>query len=242
MGYAADRHTRALEQQLASVLRWETLWQDTPESFRIPPSHSARFMLYRLRNDLSYCSQETRTCAKYRIDEILGLQRLDSRECCGAQSDEEALMAFVGLDPAKIRHPGDPPPSLNDDMVRNPSQSLGVLWDATLPLEDRDKIVAEYKRARPPALGGLKRYLAELPPEAGFRSITIACFEPTDPAVYCYGVHSERGPVVFTLYWDIEREGWFVASSTEGTESLATIEKLRSVIESIRCATIHFKK
>ena len=111
-----------------------------------------------------------------------------------------------------------------------------------IQLDDRDTIVREYKHLRPPALRGLERYLrATKPPETGYDSITIACFEPTDPLVFFYGVRPKKGPIVFMMLWDKEREEWREAGLVERPDERGEIEELRKVIESVACSTVQFK-
>ena len=237
---AGDRHRS--EQQLAAVVRWEVLWDDLPAGFRTPSDGRADLALGLDSNSLSYCSHKIGVCARYRTDANRNWERDASAKCDGGQSDEQALLFFVG---GSLRQ-GNPEtgsrarPTLGPGGLGGlPSRGSPVIWTATIRLGSRDETVQRYRLMHPQAIEGLKQWIrASAARDAGIGSVTIACFAPSDPMVYYYVDRALKGPVEMAVYWDRERQQWAVASSLERTQGPRRFDETRRLIESIPCATL----
>ena len=145
---------------------------------------------------LYFCSYDFGTCREYRITdnnigELIANQRLDGRGM-----DESALGSFVRTGGEK------------NDRTAAPEWT----WHATLKVGTRIDIINHYKGLHPERLEDLRRWLAQdLKDGRNYRSITIACFTPSDPTVFVYGDRASLGPIVFEVRRDEERR-WSVAT------------------------------
>lgn len=72
-----------------------------------------------------------------------------------------------------------------------------------------------------------------------YKSITIACFAPTDDYVFVYGQRKTLGPIVMSLFNDIEL-GWTVAAFSDRPEEAKHIAAMRDRIQKIECGRITF--
>jgi hypothetical protein len=84
-----------LEQQLAAVLRWEVLWNNTPTGWTGLTNRPAKLAIQAATNSLSYCSHDLGVCGSYRISSSRNWQRELIGKCEGDQSDLDVLQAFV---------------------------------------------------------------------------------------------------------------------------------------------------
>jgi len=239
---ANDRH--ALEQQLAAVIRWEVLWDDSPAGFH-PNDGKAGFALALSSNSLSYCSHDVGACARYRIDPNRNWGRNASTKCDGGQSDEQALLSFLGFGlPQEKLGPGSRPgPTLGPGgLTGHLTPGSPVFWTAAIGLGSRDEIVQQYRQIHPQAIDGLEEWIrASVTREAGIGSITVACFAPTDPMVYYYVDRPTKGSVEMAVYWNSERQQWAVASSLERSQGPQRFEETHRIIDSVPCATLRFE-
>jgi hypothetical protein len=228
-----------------AVLKWEILWDGAPVGFVIPSGEQARFSLDSKPGFLSYCSRDVGVCARYRIDPDRNWERDRSAKCDGAQTDEDALLGFIGEisgKPAVSRGHRQKPTVGRGGLTGAPTPASGITWATTLSVRSRDEIVRQYKQMRPPDLGGLEDWIRTSgTPDSETRSIRIACFAPTDPMVYYYVDRSGREPIEMAAYWDKERQEWVVASSLERSQGSQRFEETRRIIDSIPCATIRLK-
>jgi hypothetical protein len=69
-----------------------------------------------------------------------------------------------------------------------PAPGSGILWTASIALGSRAEITKQYSHLHPTELHDVERWLRNtILPDAGYKTITIACFAPTDPMIYLYG-------------------------------------------------------
>ncbi|MEO8597159.1 MAG: hypothetical protein ABI759_27820 [Candidatus Solibacter sp.] len=236
---ADDANVRRLEQQLAATMRWEILWNDTPRGFQVPQGGSASLAAVVTSNSLAYCSHELGVCARYRNDPHRNWEREASAKCDGGQTDEDALIAFAGgtvrasagsQSKVVLGGPGG--------LKGSPAPGSGIRWTAAVRLGSRDEIVQQYREMKPPEIEAIQKWArATSPPSAGYKSITIACFAPTDPMVYLYGDRGTKGSIVLAIYWDREREEWVFASSLERSQGTQRFDEMYRTIESVACST-----
>jgi hypothetical protein len=246
---ADDLSTGRLEHELASVMKWETLWKDSPEGFRtLPNNRSARLALYSNSRTLSYCSHDLAVCVRYRTESVRNWERLASKKCQSDETDQAALMAFVAEEsnsppfqasspnPVRVLGPGG-----FAGLAGSHAPGSGMLWDSAIALGSRADIAVEYRQTHVPEMAGLLKWLRATMPRAGYTSIRVPCFAPFDPVVYIYGAHPTRGPLVFSIFWDREGESWVEAALLEGSQNVDMIEDLKSIIDSVTCSTLTFK-
>jgi hypothetical protein len=244
------------EQTLAAVLRWEILWNDSPRGFRVPNDGVMTLAVYAAPDSVSYCSHQAGVCVKYRVDGYRNWEASLNSKCDDSRSDEATLMEFVGKDSEKKPVAnwqsqlmlgqglsGIPRPEQSDDGpsgLRTPS--AGYKWTAKINLGSRAEIVRRYQQLHPAEIEGLKKWIsASNLPEAGVRSITIACFAPTDPMVYYYIDRPVKGPVFMAVFWDSDRHAWTVAASLEEPQGTEKLEEMYRIVESIVCSTVTFQ-
>lgn len=235
----ADEVSR-FDRQLTAVMRWEILWNDSPNGFRVPPDGSASVAVYLASNSLSYCSHDLKVCARYRIEANRNWQRDAASKCEGNQSDEDAVRAFTG-DSVQSKRDSQRKPALGGigGLTGSPAPGSGIRWTTTVKLGSRDEIVQQYKQVHPAEIESLTRWIrSSMNPSTGHASITMACFAPTDPMVYYYVDRAAKESVVMAAFWDREREEWLVASSLVRSQNPSAFEEMHRTIESVACATI----
>jgi hypothetical protein len=237
-----DRHEA--EQQLLAVLQWEVLWRDSPEGFRVPENGTARLAMALGSGWVSYCSRDIGVCARYKTDSNRGWERVVGERYAIGASDEAALLSFVSRG---SKHE-------ISDVVPKSGQTLGPggltghlgpegapIWTTTLRLGNRAEIIQQYRQIHPQALEGLKNWiLGATPQKAAMKSITIACFAPTDPMVYYYIDRPPREPLIMAVIWDKDRQFWAVASSRSPSQGVSGFREMRETIESVACLSLRF--
>jgi hypothetical protein len=241
---ADDVSLRPLEEQLAGVLRWEILWNDSPKGFQSPSGGSARVALYSTSDSLSYCSHDLGVCARYVINPQRNWEGAASGRCEGSQSDEDALLAFDGV-PTRLPPTGTQPritPRGGGGFDGKLGDKPGILWTAAINLGSRGETVRQYSQMHPQEIDGLQKWIqASMTKDAGVKSITVACFAPTDPMVYYYVDRPEKGPILMDVFWNRERQQWVVASSLERPQGAEKLEEMHRIIESIACSKMSFE-
>ena len=241
-GQLDDPSLRRIETRLTDVIQWERLWSDTSRGFREPPDGSAELTVSVASDGVAYCSQHLGTCAAYRVETSRNWERSLSVPCCSHRTDEDALLAFVSSGRRA---------AANSDQRRPVAIGPGGLsgtwtvnsparWRMTIKLEDRGRIVERYKQLRPSEADSLRTWLRKNYRDAGYRSITFACFKPSDPVLYLYGDRGTEGSMVISLFWDKGREEWIEAGMLARNQGTETFEALRSTIQAIACDTIRF--
>jgi hypothetical protein len=194
------------------------------------------------RNHLSYCSHALGICASYLIDTGRNWQRLKSSLCDGTGTDEKALLTFVGKD--------GPQPSISgprnlvidpDGLQGRPSAGPLATWTTALSLGTRAAILEDYRKLNPVELGSLRAWLLERERNAGYRSIRIACFKPTDPEVFLYGDRSPGSGLVFSVFWNRDEDDWAEVAILRAPELPKRFEEVKSRVEALSCGTVDFK-
>ena len=232
-----DAGRRQRERELATRFRWEILWNETPQGFRIPKTGTARLAAYQTDKAFWYCSRDLGVCAQYSL-EGRGLgRRINSVQYGNEQDDRISMLKFAGINPKPSL-----PAEIRTDKLSLPD-SAGALWTPAIELGTREEIVKQYKKLRPVELEGLREWLRTGLQVAGYRSITIACFAPSDPTVFIYGDRpAERfGPIVFQVFFDREREEWVEVGILEQSQSPEKFKELKTTVQAIACDTIRFK-
>ncbi|HSB14996.1 MAG TPA: hypothetical protein VLE22_11095 [Bryobacteraceae bacterium] len=243
-----DAALRRLERQLTAVLRWGILWGNLPAGFRVTGDGSARLAIHRTPNLFSFCSPDLGTCAEYAMEGRKIGQRNRSVPCVSGKppcsqgmNDIESVLAFAGANrqaPAAQKTTERP---LFGGTISGTLGSPGaIIWTATIKLDNRAETLKYYQQLRPAELDGLREWLRTHLRGAGYKSVTIPCFASSDPKIYVYGDRPERGPIVFSVFWDEESEEWVEAGRLDRMEDRAQIDKLKSLIEPIACSTIRF--
>jgi hypothetical protein len=238
--FARTDEVNRFDRQLTSVLRWEILWNDSPNGFHIPRHESAKVAIDLKSNLLSYCSHDLKVCARYRIEPNRNWQRDAVGKCEGKQSDEDAVRTFTG-DSVQPKRDSQRKLAIGGigGLTGSPAVGSGIRWTTTVRLGSRDEIVQQYKRLHPAEIESLTRWIrSSMNPSRGHISITIACFAPTDPMVYYYVDRAAKDSVVMGVVWDREREEWVVASSLLRSRNPSAFEEMHRIIESVACDTI----
>ena len=230
---------RLIEQTLAAVLRWEILWDDSPKGFRFPNDGTIALAVNRDADFIAYCSHQAGVCVKYRTDPSRNWEGVSSASCEDKGNDEDALLAFLGK-PKRASSYRDGQVSVGQGGLSGLSLTgSGITWTAHLKLGSRAEILSQYKRMHPVDAAGLAEWLRAAP-SLGSRSITIACYAPTDPMVYYYVNHSGGAGEVMAAFWNRERQEWLVASSLDKIQGSERFDEMRRIIDSISCSTINF--
>lgn len=240
----ADASFRRLERTLKSVIQWEILWRSTPTGFRTPISGTANVSISIAEKDLSYCSHDLGVCATYLTEGSRNWERLKSKKCEGKENDEDALLAFLEAGGKKIpnRARDQQPTMLGPDGFSGAwTVATPIRWGTTIKLDPRSAIVRQYRQVHPPEAESLLNWLRTTLHDSGYLSVTIACFNPSDPVVHVYGERATKDPIVFSLFWDRDREEWIQAGMLERQQGQQTFDELKSTIRTIACGTIQFK-
>jgi hypothetical protein len=229
-----DASLRRRERELAARLRWDILWNEVPPGFRVPKGGAARLTAYQTVDTFWYCSRDLGVCAQYSLEDRRLLHRTSQIKCDGKQDDRSSVLKFAGQNP-KLSFPSE----IRTDKLPHP---VGILWTPTIELSTRVETVKKYKQLRPTELEGLRDWLRTRFQDAGYRSITIACFAPSDPTVFIYGDRpaEPRGAIIFQVFWDREREEWVYAGLLEREHGPERFEELKATIQLIACDTIKF--
>ena len=140
------------------------------------------------------------------------------------ENGEEAAPAPAGRSPRVLRG------------LANPNF---LLWTMEVPLPTQKEVLEEYKKLRPSQLADLRAWLDSEFRDSDYKSVTIACFAPTDEDVFVYGERKTLGPIVMSLFNDIER-GWTVAAFSDRPEQAKHIAAMRDRIQKIECERIAF--
>ncbi len=234
-----DAGLRVDERQLAAVLGWELLWQDPPAGFRVPPGRAANVTLHRKGNSLAYCSRDFGVCARYRTDPNRNWQRVASS--ASDQDDPAAVLAFAGEKPRKPT--GDTKPMFvgPDGTGFTGTFEPGIIWTAVIKLDDPEAVARRYRKIHPAEMDRLKQWIRDAEPRGADRvkSITIACFAPSDPMIYYY-VDRAPEPVIMAAFWDREVQDWVSAASSQRFQAPERFDQMRRTIEKVACAVLRF--
>jgi hypothetical protein len=239
--FADEIQLRKAAQQLSAILEWEILWDESPEGFHRPNGGSAKLAIQLTADSLTYCSHDLGACVAYAILDYRNWLGVRSAKCDDTHSDLDALLAFIGNGPrnrANSQSTGATK-GLADGrtMVGLSPTGSGIIWTTTVSLGSRDEIAQRYRRMNPDGIQSLRKWAANgVAP--GIKAITIPCFAPSDPIVYVSFDWQADPPTAIAVFWNKESETWIDAASFVGPENRETIERIRSVIDEIACATI----
>jgi hypothetical protein len=226
---AEDHSQYQLQQELAAVLKWEILWDDSPAGFQLPRDGKAQVSLLRDSNSLSYCSTPLGVCARYRTDLNRNWMSDAVARIKHGQADYKTVVEFASKNRG-ISQGGD-------SVAGSLPQPSTVVWEAVINLGSREDIIQQYRQMRPQGIGALEDWIRGTR-NSEVKSITIACFAPSDPVVYYFVDRPGNGSVEMAAYWDRERKAWFVAASLERSQGPETFEQMRRTIQSVACATL----
>jgi len=231
-----DPSLRATERTLEAVLQWEILWNDSPKGFRLPDG-SITLAMNVAPGFVSYCSHQAGVCVTYRTGDYRNWEGVSSARCDDNRSDQDALLAFIGKE--TVKHPlvlG------RGGLSGSPAPESGITWTTRVNLGTRTEIVKQYQQKHPQEIEGLQNWIrAATTRDSGVKSISIACFGPSDPMVYYYVDRPAKGSVVMAVFWDRERQSWVVASSLERSQGSQRLDEMHRTIESVVCSTLNFE-
>ena len=240
---ADDSRLQAIERTLAAVLQWEVLWNDSPKGFRLPNDGSITLAIQAASDSVSYCSHQAGVCVTYRTGDYRNWEGASSARCDDNRSDQDALLAFIGKEPVKPGGGRKTPLVLGrGGFSGSPESGSGITWTTTISLGSREEIVRQYRQMHPQEIEGLQSWIRTATTrDSGVKSITIACFAPSDPMVYYYVDRPAKGSVVMAVFWDRERQAWVVASSLERSQGPQRFDEMHRTIESVACSTLNFE-
>ena len=245
---AADDLTALFERRLADELRWEVLWGEMPDGSRMPIFGKVRIAISVTSDAVYYCSHDLGVCVQYRTRLQRNWSRTYSVRCALGQSDEVALKEFF----SKLNEGGGNRVAAGQSdsqkfVLGGRSYSgawipdSGISWTTWVTLGSQEEIRDFYKKLRPPEVDGLKEWLrATTTSQAGYKSITIPCFQDSNPEIFLYGVRPGKGPIVFGVFWNRSLEKWEDSGYWDGHQNQERVERLRDTIEAIACDTVRF--
>jgi len=157
--------------------------------------------------------------------------------CNRDRDDSQAVRFFSNQRDSVIQSPDG---SGSRTLGGVPQQGAGIFWTTTMALGSRVEIIGRYQRVRPDGFSRLARWLQQREQGAGYKSITIPCYKSTDPVVNLFGDRTTKGQVVFSVFWNDEREDWVFAGVVD-PQDREQIEQLKAVIERLSCETLRFE-
>jgi hypothetical protein len=226
---AEDHSQNRLQQELAAVLKWEILWDDSPAGFQLPRDGKAQVSLLGDSNSLSYCSTRLGVCARYRTDLNRNWMGVAKAKIKHGQADYKTVVQFASKN-LGISQRGD-------SVAGSLPQPSTFVWEAVINLGSREDIIQQYRQMRPQGIGALEDWI-RVTRSSEVKSITIACFAPSDPVVYYFVDRPAKESAVMAAYWDREHKQWFVAASLVRSQGPETFERMRRTIESVACSTL----
>lgn len=222
------------ERELVAVLEWEILWSQTPDGFRMPTG-PVPFAMNSSANSVSYCSHALRACEKYETYGYRPWKEVSRQKCEGKERDEDCLLSFLGA--AGIRSKTAPtrltlgPGGLSG----MPQAGSGIISTGTITLRPQHVVQDAYRSLHPQQLSSLVDWLrATTLTTAGYTSITIACFSPSDPEISLYGERKSNGPILISVFWDREVGQWQVAGFLEGEQNASLWNSFQSLLTLFR--------
>lgn len=226
---------RQLKGKLAARFRHEILWHDVPEGFYLPKDHHAQLMLYQTSDSIWYCSPDSSTCGRYRINNSQLGQRTDSTICEGGDR-KSSLVKFIEKT-ITIGH---------DLSLRGRDYSDGSFGSITLTLNTQEEAINYYRQLHPAKIQSLRDWIQRKSDEYsqnGYRSITIAAFDASDPNVHLYSdrLASHGGSLIFSVFWNDEIKDWEFEGMLTEEQSPETFSQQKAIVQAIACDTIKFK-
>jgi hypothetical protein len=261
---AGDPSVRSTEQTLAAVVQWEILWNDSPKGFRLPPNGSFVVAIHAASGSVSYCSHQAGVCVTYRTGDDRNWEGTEQALCDDNRSDLEAVLAFIQKDsvtsvrkepttdhtpPATGERGFSGVPAPESDVT--PTAGSGVTWTTKIAVGSRVEVVMKYRQMHPPGMADLEKWLRpQLVGDSEPKSITVACFAPTDPMVNYYVDRPTKGPAerptaaptVISVFWRLDQpEEWVVAGYSQRWQNPQRFDETRRIVESVACSTLSFK-
>ncbi len=261
---AGNPSVRSTEQTLAAVLRWEILWNDSPKGFRLPPNGSFAVAIHAASGSVSYCSHQAGVCATYRTRDDRNWEGTEQALCDDNRSDLEAVLAFIQnesvMTARKETTTDHTPPATGArgfsgfparKSVVTPTAGSEATWTTKITVGSRAEVVTKYRQMHPPGMADLEKWLRpQLVLDSELKSITVACFAPTDPMVYYYADRPTKGPAerptaaptIIAVFWRLDQpEEWVVAGYSQRWQNPQRFDETRRILESVACSTLNFK-
>lgn len=239
--YRANAPKRRIARQFAARLREDILWNNVSKDFHFPDGDLAQIAVYQKGKLVWICSRELNICEQFDMDcrdirTSLSRKTYDQNE----PDIENAVRKFASAPPLKKMQTLPLAP-----VASGVSVAVGEfesLWTTKIQIGKREAIIKQHKEMRPAELAGLREQLLEELKDAGYRSITIACFDPAEDSVRIYGDRPpERGgPIIFSERWDLEQEAWIYVSLLEEQRSPEIFRAQKAILLSIACETVKF--
>jgi hypothetical protein len=231
-----DRLLKQHEQEITGKLRWHVMWDLWPAGFRVS-GREARLAVAVTPQSMYFCSRNLHGCMQYEIRFGHVGRDLRAKVLEGQQSEMDAVLQWMrenGEAVLPTPAPGSP------RVLRGVPNSSPTFWTMDVKLPTQTELIEEYKQLRAtPELADLRAWLVTEHRNTDYKSITIACFAPTDDFVFVYGERKTLGPIMLSLFHDIEL-GWTVAAFSDRPEEAKYIASMRDRIQKIECGRITF--
>jgi hypothetical protein len=122
------------------------------------------------------------------------------------------------------------------------------MWTSKIAVGSRSEIVTKYRQMHPAQMSNLEKWLrSQTAGDSELKSITIACFSPTDPMIYYFADRPTKGPVerptdapiIISAFWRLDQpEEWVAAGYSQRWQNPKRFDESRRIIESIPCMTL----
>jgi hypothetical protein len=231
-----NRLIKQNEQEIAGKVRWRILWDRWPTGFRVS-GREARIAVALTSESIYFCSRNLHGCMQYEIRFGHVGRPLRAKALDGQTSDMDAVIQWMRENGEAVL----PPPGPGAPRVlRGVGTSSPLFWTMDVKLPTQTELIEEYKQLRTtPELADLRAWLVAEHRNTDYKSITIACFAPTDDSVFVYGERKTLGPIMLSLFNDIEL-GWTVAAFSDRPEEAKYIASMRDRIQKMECGRITF--
>jgi hypothetical protein len=230
-----DRLIKQNEQEIIGKVRWRILWDSWPTGFRVS-GPEARIAIAMTTQSFYFCSRNLHGCIQYwnRYGHVG--RDIHAKVLEGQLSETDALIQWMRENGEMVVPPATGRPSV----LRGVANSSPLLWTMDMKLPTQAELIEEYKQLRPSQLGDLRAWLISEHQRSDYESMTIGCFAPTDESVFVYGYRKTLGPIVLSLFNDIEL-GWTVAAFSDRPDEAKYIATMRDRIEELACGRIDFR-
>lgn len=232
-----NRQLKQYEQEITGKLRWHVMWDLWPAGFRVS-GRDAKIAIAVTPQSMYFCSRNLHGCMQYEIRLGHIGRDLRAKVLEGQTSETDAVLQWMRENgEAVLPQPAAGSPRILGGVA---TSSNFTLWTMDVKLPTQTELIEEYKQLRTtPELADLRAWLVSEYRNTDYKSITIACFAPTDDFVFVYGERKTLGPIMLSLFNDIEL-GWTVAAFSDRPEEAKYIAAMRDRIQKIECGRITF--